>query len=243
HDLMDRFGQPFNMDPGQLRAEIARSPYKNLEDFVDKKARNESRTMNIAPWLFDAKVPNIHDLSVDQFYDLHDAFKTLEHNARDESKITIKGEKQDLQVTLHQMAEAVRRFGTARVGEDIRTKMAEKGRAGMAMLLQPESFFKMLDAGDPRGVWMQTLSFPAARASGEFNRMLQEIRNDIREATKNNKINGKARINNKLIIDINGQPKQMTLGNLIRGAAYAGLDSGWQTYVEGEFAFAKFHGY
>src|SRR5262249_13344249 len=67
HDLMDRFGQPFNMDPGQLRAEIARSPYKNLEDFVDKKARNESRTMNIAPWLFDAKVTNIHDLSVDQF--------------------------------------------------------------------------------------------------------------------------------------------------------------------------------
>lgn len=199
HDILQRTGNGVRRSVQDLQQAIGRESQQGLREFVeaknndgriweqDENAPSDFQVMPVAPFLFDqAYRKPVDEMSTEEFRAVNNSLKTLVKNGSDENKITVSGNKADLQETIGKMTDQLKDLFQ---GQEKQYAFGHKDqgvghvvRTYWASLLQIESIFNRFDRGDPNGIFRKAITQPIFEGSHtlstletKYSRMYKEL--------------------------------------------------------------------
>ena len=185
--VMKRLRMDTKLSPGELQRGIKIESDKvrdatgmafdtkdTLRDFMATK-RLEYRDVNIPDFILDDPTwpgnKGLEEMTGAEFEALHDMFKTLEAEGKDEKYLVVQGEKIGKEETIEKLINQIQALASLPpkvrgIGEK-RTKPQEIAKALKTFwwgLITSESMWDRLDRGDKHGMFHKLLTYPIARA-------------------------------------------------------------------------------
>jgi hypothetical protein len=170
-DILSKVEQLYGMSVQGLAKAVDESRYKNLQDFIETKERENAivgLSIPVADFLLDDKFHKpMNDLTVDEFRGLKQSIDALKYLGREEQKVEVSGEKQDRADWLAQSrAQLSQKFPAIKV-----ITKPEIVRTFIAALTNLETLFGRFDGRDPRGLFTKFFIYPGMEAGAYKTRL------------------------------------------------------------------------
>jgi len=233
HQILLQIGQPLRRSVQDLdRQKELVSTYKNLRDYTegtnkghgnfntDPDAMPPAQQLNVADFLFsDNWRKTVDEMTPEEFRDVFNSLKSIDHYSRESRKITVKGNKEDLNEVVSGL---VARLKAAVDNKPITQGVQQSkspGRLIGSWLLNPETWFNRLDLGNRLGPFNQLIIRPITEGQYMLRTYEREFAKQWKEAVDFKDFHKK--IDNYLFKDPEGgEPLQMKKEN-----AYAVLQN------------------
>lgn len=177
------------LDQYELRRVSGRTIQRrqSLADFV--KAQEEAgQPINIPAEVIAAtQKRNLEDLTVDEIRGLGQAVANLEHLGRMKMKLKVGKEQRDLDAAADQAWASAQALpdvkGSEAPGSETWFERMQGYTASFeASLVKAREYMRLLDGGDPMGIWAQTLDVPGIEAANKRAELQAEFWNPVQEA-------------------------------------------------------------
>jgi hypothetical protein len=170
HDLLRRFG--FDSGRGE---ELQRTKSQTLKEFVESRLEDKGIELAVDPGLYEMAGKPVDNLTLNEFYALDEAVRSMQAMGAGEKLITIDRQRVNFEEVRDEMVGAIRDLGE-RMKSDYydpkdagklaaaREKLFEKLRGIDASLTKPEALFDQIDRANPDGVMNRAVFRPLKEA-------------------------------------------------------------------------------
>ena len=247
HQILDQIGLGKVSLQDLDRRKTLYSPYKRLRDYVegvneadelynqDVNAMPVGQKLQVADFLFTENYRNeVDKMLPDEFRQVFDSLKSIDHFSRNEKKYTVKGAKEDLEEVVSGLVE---RLKAAVDNKPITDKVQQSKNAGRLIgtwLLNPESWMRRLDLGDTFGPFNQLIIRPITEGQYDLRTLERDFGAKWGEVGKSF-TDLRKKISNPLFRENDGSLIQMTkanayavLSNMGNAAQRAKMVRGWK---------------
>src|SRR5215475_521449 len=241
HQIMTKVGLFVDRSPEDLQKQFdSMVSGPDLEAFYKDKIATEQPHLYVADFLRDPQfLANVDHLTFEEFEAVHNTFKSMEHAARDENNIIVKGEKRDRRRVEQAFINLLETFGRRDqpYNKTLFGKTIDTLESGLAQLMQFEAWLSRLDRGDTRnGVFTNTFGKPSAAAAAYERRLGREVGEQLAKLPK---FSMKDRVSIPMVLGVNRTtPLDMNVGNLVRIIINMGTHSNWEKLYRGEALWA-----
>ena len=189
HQILLQIGQGVRrsvQDLDQQKALV--SPYMNLREYVegtnkfgeifnqDVDAIQPAQQLNVAEQLFsDNYRTTMNEMTPQEFREIFDSLKSIDHYGRDSKKVTVKGNKEDLNDVVSGL---IARLKAAVNNQPITDAVQQKRSAGRLVgtwLLNPETWMNRLDLGNRLGPFNQLIIRPIVEGQYQLRTYLRDF--------------------------------------------------------------------
>ena len=246
HQILEQIGLGKRSLQDLDRSKALVSPYKSLRDYAegvngqnelyntDVNAMPVAQRVAISDFLFTDNYRNeVDKMLPDEFRQVFDSLKSIDHYSRNEKKYTVKGAKEDLEEVVNGLVE---RLKAAVDNKPISESLQQKKSAGRLIgtwLLNPETWANRLDLGDRFGPFNQLIIRPITEGQYTLRVLEREFASKWGDVAKSY-TDLRKKISNPLFKETDGSPIQMTkanayavLQNMGNAAQRAKLVKGW----------------
>ncbi len=246
HQILEQIGLGKRSLQDLDRSKELVSPYKSLRGYAegvngqnelyntDVNAMPVAQKVAISDFLFTDNYRNeVDKMLPDEFRQVFDSLKSIDHYSRNEKKYTVKGAKEDLEEVVNGLVE---RLKAAVDNKPISESLQQKKSAGRVIgtwLLNPETWANRLDLGDRFGPFNQLIIRPITEGQYTLRVLEREFASKWGDVAKSY-TDLRKKISNPLFKETDGSPIQMTkanayavLQNMGNTAQRAKLVKGW----------------
>jgi hypothetical protein len=246
HQILEQIGLGKRSLQDLDRSKQLTSPYKTMRDYAegvngqnelyntDVNAMPVGQKVAISDFLFTDNYRNeVEKMLPDEFRQVFDSLKSIDHFSRNEKKYTVKGNKEDLENVVNGLVE---RLKAAVDNQPITDKVQQAKSAGRltgTWLLNPESWMRRLDLGDTFGPFNQLIIRPITEGQYTLRTLERDFASRWKEVGSGF-TDLRKKISNPLFKESDGSPIQMTkanayavLQNMGNAAQRAKLIKGW----------------
>lgn len=246
HQILEQIGLGKRSLQDLDRSKQLVSPYKSLRDYAegvngqnelyntDVNAMPVAQRVAISDFLFTDNYRNeVDKMLPDEFRQVFDSLKSIDHYSRNEKKYTVKGAKEDLEEVVNGLVERLKAaVDNKPISESLQQKKSV-GRLIGTWLLNPETWANRLDLGDRFGPFNQLIIRPITEGQYTLRVLEREFAGKWGEVAKSY-TDLRKKISNPLFKETDGSPIQMTkanayavLQNMGNAAQRAKLVKGW----------------
>lgn len=236
HLMMFRLGEFVNRSIPDLEKEIAAGVHKNFNDFVHYwESDSQLRDLKIPEWMLtQGPVKPVKELTAAEFTQVNNAFKAMDHNARDLMSVWKSGEKADKEETIREMVEKIASLGPPkkyRIDKD-ESKIMQTIKSYWWSGINVETMLNRVDRNDPHGIMFRTIVSDYTRAIDSREAMMKEYQEKLSKITDIPDIDRK--VSNNLFVDSNtGEFFQMRKRNVLGILQNWGNESNRQKLADG----------
>lgn len=235
HDILIRTGNGVRRSIQDLEDAISRERHTTLKEFVaaentkdpdiageDENAPDDfGDIMPVAPFLIDPNYKrSIDEMTPPEFRAVFDSVQTIAKRGRDENKVIIGGERQDLAAfvksLINQITTALPKEKS--YGQGYSDRGAQHlARTAWASLVQLETIFRRFDELDPKGIFTKSIVEPIFEASNDAATLEREFSRKYNALPEFKKSEMKKLVTNTVYPDplYDYRQKPMTRGNLL----------------------------